>query len=62
MWILFGSIRSLLVPALYVDRDGVINHDYGYVYKREGFDFIDEIFDLARHAYQRGYKLVVITN
>jgi D-glycero-D-manno-heptose 1,7-bisphosphate phosphatase len=49
-------------PCLFLDRDGVINHDYGYVYEHEYFDFIDGIFDLTRYACQRKYKLVVITN
>lgn len=48
--------------AIFLDRDGVINHNHGYVHKREDFDFIDGIFDLARHAYQQNYKIVVITN
>jgi len=48
--------------AVFLDRDGVINHDHGYVHKREDFDFIDGIFDVARHAYEQNYKLVVITN
>lgn len=48
--------------AVFLDRDGVINHDHGYVHKRQDFDFIDGIFDVARHAYEQKYKLVVITN
>lgn len=48
--------------AVFFDRDGVINCDRGYVYKRENFEFIDGIFDLARQAYTQNYKLVVITN
>ena len=48
--------------AVFLDRDGVINHNHGYVHKREDFDFIEGIFDVARHAYQQNYKLVVITN
>lgn len=49
-------------PAVFLDRDGVINHNHGYVHKHEDFDFIDGIFDVARHAYEQNYKLVVITN
>ena len=49
-------------PAVFLDRDGVINHDHGYVHRREDFDFIDGIFDLARYAHTQGYKLVVVTN
>lgn len=48
--------------AVFLDRDGVINHNYGYVHKREDFDFIDGIFDLARYAHEQRYKLVVVTN
>ena len=32
--------------ALFLDRDGVINHNFGYVYKTNDFKFIDGIFDL----------------
>ncbi len=48
--------------ALLLDRDGVININHGYVYKRENFDFVDGIFDVARYAHQQHYKLLVITN
>ena len=36
--------------AVFLDRDGVINLNHGYVHTREAFDFIDEIFDVARYA------------
>lgn len=49
-------------PAVFLDRDGVINHNYGYVHKRENFDFIDGVFDVARCAHGQNYKLVVVTN
>jgi D-glycero-D-manno-heptose 1,7-bisphosphate phosphatase len=48
--------------ALFLDRDGVINVNHGYVFKRENFDFIDGIFDLARYAYCNSYKIIVLTN
>lgn len=49
-------------PALLLDRDGVININHGYVHRPQDFEFIDGIFDLARAAYAKQYKLVVITN
>lgn len=52
----------MLNSAVFLDRDGVINHNYGYVYKREEFVFMEGIFDLARLAHNLNYKLVVITN
>lgn len=49
-------------PALFLDRDGVINHDDGYTHRIEAFVFRDGIFDLCRTAQARGMALVVVTN
>lgn len=49
-------------PALFLDRDGVINVDRGYVHKREDFEFIDGIFELCRSAQELGYLIFVVTN
>ena len=48
--------------ALFLDRDGVINVDSGYVHRPEDFHYVDGIFDIAREARRLGYRLVVITN
>lgn len=48
--------------ALFLDRDGVINVNHGYVHRPENFDFMDGIFDAARAVHAHHYKLVVITN
>lgn len=48
--------------ALFLDRDGVINHDSGYTSVADNFKFIDGIFDLCRVAKQLGYLLIVVTN
>jgi D-glycero-D-manno-heptose 1,7-bisphosphate phosphatase len=48
--------------ALFLDRDGVINTDFGYVHTVQNFEFIDGIFDLTRQAEKNGYILIVITN
>ena len=49
-------------PALFLDRDGVINIDHGYVVRREQFEFIDGIFDLCASAKKLGYLIFVVTN
>lgn len=49
-------------PALFLDRDGVVNVDHAYVHRREDFDFIDGIFALCRTARARGYRVFVVTN
>lgn len=48
--------------ALFLDRDGVVNVDHGYVYRVDQVQFLDGIFDLVRHARERGYAVVVVTN
>ena len=48
--------------AVFLDRDGVINVNRGYVYDVENFKFIDGIFEVARGAYECGYRLIVVTN
>lgn len=48
--------------ALFLDRDGVINKDYGYVHTVDTFHFLDGIFDLARLASEKGYLICVVTN
>ena len=48
--------------ALLLDRDGVVNVDHGYVGDRDRFAFMDGIFTLTRHAADRGFRIVVITN
>ena len=48
--------------AIFLDRDGVININHGYVYDIDSFEFIDGIFEVARAAHASGYKLIVITN
>lgn len=51
-----------MTRALFLDRDGVINVDYGHVSRSEDFTFVDGIFDLVRTANIRGYEVVVVTN
>ncbi|GLX79879.1 D,D-heptose 1,7-bisphosphate phosphatase [Thalassotalea insulae] len=48
--------------ALFLDRDGIINIDHGYVYQQETFEFVDGIFELCADAIAKGYLLIVITN
>ncbi|WEJ71904.1 HAD family hydrolase [Pseudomonas sp. PSE14] len=48
--------------ALFLDRDGVINVDYGYVYQKENFTFNPDIFQLVHKARERGYLVIIVTN
>ncbi len=51
-----------LAPALFLDRDGVINREIEYLYKPEQVQFISGIFDLCRAAQALRHKIIVITN
>jgi D-glycero-D-manno-heptose 1,7-bisphosphate phosphatase len=53
---------SELSKALFLDRDGVINHEVGYLYRPEDVRWVDGIFSLCRAAVSSGHKLVVVTN
>ena len=55
-------IGKKLSPTLFLDRDGVINKDFGYVHSKENFEFIDGIFDLVKHANSKNYLVIIITN
>ena len=48
--------------ALFLDKDGVINVDQGYVCTPGRTDFIDGIFELCRASTRHGFLNVVVTN
>ncbi len=48
--------------ALFLDRDGVINKDFGYVYEAEKFVFKTEVFPVIRAFQAQGYKIIIVTN
>jgi len=48
--------------ALFLDRDGVINVDHGYVSRIEDFEFVDGILDFIKTAQAKGYLPIIVTN
>jgi len=48
--------------ALFLDRDGIINIDYGYISKIENFHFTEGIFTLLHLFINQGYLLFIVTN
>ena len=48
--------------AVFLDRDGVINEDTGYVYKIEDFKVIPGVMDALRRLQSKGFKLMIVTN
>jgi D-glycero-D-manno-heptose 1,7-bisphosphate phosphatase len=49
--------------AIFLDRDGVINHDPGdYTTSLEDFVILPNVLETLKKWYDAGYKLIVITN
>ena len=48
--------------AAFLDRDGVINVDRGYVWRREDFEFVPGALEGARRLHDAGNLLVVVSN
>lgn len=48
--------------ALFLDRDGILNVDKGYVYRWEDIVWFEEIFEIIKLANKRNYKVIVLTN
>lgn len=48
--------------ALFLDRDGILNVDKGYVYKWEDIIWNEEIFEIIKLANEKSYKVIILTN
>lgn len=50
------------MKAAFLDRDGVINRDLGYVYRREDFEFLPNAIAGMKQLVSAGYRIIVVTN
>jgi D-glycero-D-manno-heptose 1,7-bisphosphate phosphatase len=57
-----GNGGDMKARALFLDRDGVVNEEVGYLHRAEEVRFVDGIFSLCRTAVGLGYRLIVVTN
>jgi D-glycero-D-manno-heptose 1,7-bisphosphate phosphatase len=48
--------------AAFLDRDGVINVDRGYVFRRDDFQFVPGPLAACAQLHRQGFALVVVTN
>lgn len=53
---------SALNKTLFLDRDGVVNVDHGYVSKPKDFEFIDGVFSACKQFQDAGFQIVIVTN
>ncbi|HIF9279056.1 TPA: D-glycero-beta-D-manno-heptose 1,7-bisphosphate 7-phosphatase [Photobacterium damselae] len=49
-------------PAVFIDRDGVINVDHGYVHTTDDFEYVEGVFAACKKLKEMGYLLVLVTN
>ena len=55
------SVRGM-TSAVFLDRDGVLNVDHGYVSTWERFEFLPGVPDALRALQDAGYLLIVVSN
>ena len=48
--------------ALFLDRDGIINIDYGYVHHKDQFKFTEDIFTFLKLFQKKDYLFFIVTN
>ena len=49
-------------PAAFLDRDGILNLDKGYVHKIEDFEWVDGAKDAVKLLNDSGYHVFLVTN
>ena len=52
----------MTIKTIFLDRDGVINKDIGYLFKIADFEFIEGVFDACLYFHQLGFKIIIISN
>jgi len=50
------------MKIVFLDRDGVINKEVGYLHKVEDFEFIEGVFDACQYFQSLGYQVIIVTN
>ena len=48
--------------VIFLDRDGVVNKEIGYLHKIKDFKFIDGVIDALIRIQNKGFKIIIITN
>ena len=49
-------------PALFLDRDGVINIDRNYIYRVEDFEWVEGAVNVIKRFNDKGWWVFVVTN
>ena len=49
-------------PAVFLDRDGVLNYDHGYVHKFKSFKFRKGVIQGLKYLVKKNYYIFIVTN
>ena len=60
--IIIGGILLFTDKAVFLDRDGTINVDRGYISSPKDFVLLPKVIDGLKLLQQKGYLIIVITN
>lgn len=54
--------KEIKKPAIFLDRDGVINYDYGYVHKYNNFKFKKNVIKALKFLSKKEIYIFIVTN
>ena len=53
---------NFVKTALFLDRDGIINRDFGYVYEKDKLELVDGIIELIDYFANTVDCIIVVSN
>ena len=56
------KLKKIKKRAVFLDRDGTINYDYGYVHKFSSFKFRKSVIKGLKYLSKKKYLLLIVTN
>jgi rfaE bifunctional protein nucleotidyltransferase chain/domain len=60
---ILASYKTPLVKAVFIDRDGTINHNgNGYIHKKEDIRFLPGVVSALKKLSKTDYKIIIVTN
>ena len=57
-----GKLNDFMIRGAFLDRDGIVNFDKGYVFRKQDFSFYQDIFNLCHLLQEKGFRIFIITN
>jgi D-glycero-D-manno-heptose 1,7-bisphosphate phosphatase len=58
------NIKKIMInkPAAFLDRDGTINIDRGYIYQRKDFEWTKDAQEAIKYLYEKDFYIFIVTN